>query len=124
MHCVKLEREDASERVFYGCRRQRGDTAALPATLCRQGEGWVQERGSWPPERIAALSGLPPGVDRVREDREGIGFYWDEQGSREDVQGFARVLRGFSGPGSEKASSNAFSSRCLSTPMLAGSIGP
>ena len=94
---VKLEREDEKEQVFYGCRRQRGDTAALPAALHRQGEGWVQERGAWPPERIALLSELPPGADRVREDREGIGLYWDEQGNREDVQEFARVLRGLLG---------------------------
>lgn len=94
---VKLEREDETERVFYGCRRQRGDTTALPAALHRQGDAWVQERGSWPPERIEALSELPAGVDLVREDREGIGFYWDEQGSREDVQKFARLLRALLG---------------------------
>ncbi len=95
---VKLEQAaDGSPRVFYGCRRQRGDTTAAPVTLDRAGTDWVPSTGHWPSERCAALAPLPEGVFGVREDREGVGVNWDEQGSREDVEIIARVLRGLLG---------------------------
>jgi hypothetical protein len=95
---IKLERDEAQvEQVFYGCRRQRGDSPASPAALVPGEFGWVAELGNWPRERLDLLSELPPGVDRVREDREGVGLVWDEQGSREDVEIIGRVLRGLLG---------------------------
>lgn len=91
---VKLEREEGGEeRVYYGCRRQRGDHEAAPALLSRSDEGWRQERGNWSGERLETLSALPPGVGQIREDREGIVLSWDEQGTREDVDTIARALR-------------------------------
>lgn len=95
---VKLEKaEDGSQRTFYGCRRQRGDTGVLPATLSPDGKGWRETAGHWNAERMAALEPLPSGVLGVREDREGVGVNWDEMGTREDVETIARVLRGLLG---------------------------
>lgn len=91
---VKLEREGpGEERVYYGCRRQRGDNKAAPALLVQTPDGWQQERGNWPAERLQALSALPAGVGLLREDGEGIALTWDEQGTREDVDAIARALR-------------------------------
>ncbi len=91
---VKLEKAaDGSPRVFYGCRRQRGDRPEAPVSLARSGNDWVPAAGHWPSDRCAALEPLPEGVIGVREDREGVGVNWDEQGSREDVEAIAGVLR-------------------------------
>ncbi len=95
---VKLEKaEEGGQRVFYGCRRQRGDNAVAAATLAPAEEGWRTTAGSWPDARLAALEPLPSGVLAVREDREGVGVNWDEEGTREDVETIARVLRGLLG---------------------------
>ena len=95
---VKLQRDaPGDERVFYGCRRQRGDTPASPAVLVPGDSGWVMDRGKWPAERIEKLSGLPAGVELVREDGEGIALCWNEQGDRENVEAMGRVLRGLLG---------------------------
>ncbi|MDJ0878976.1 MAG: hypothetical protein QNI86_10220 [Halieaceae bacterium] len=95
---VKLEKgEDGSQRVFYGCRRQRGDSAAAPVMLAPGEAGWTETAGRWPAERLAALEPLPGGVLEVREDREGVGVNWDEEGTREDVEAIARVLRNLLG---------------------------
>jgi hypothetical protein len=91
---VKLERgDDDVETVFYGCRRQRGDAGAAPASALRGAEGWAIEGGDWPGERLALLGELPEAVMQVREDRQGIGVFWNEQGSPEDVHQIAAVLR-------------------------------
>ncbi len=95
---VKLEKaQDGGQQVFYGCRRQRGDSSAAPAILAPAETGWQATTGGWPAERLAALEPLPGGVLTVREDREGVGVNWDERGTREDVETIARVLRGLLG---------------------------
>ena len=90
---VKLESGDDGERVFYGCRRQRGDTTQSPALVSRQPGGWSLERGNWPAERLELLAELPQAVMQVREDREGLGVFWTEEGTTEEVHQIALVLR-------------------------------
>lgn len=87
---VKLEDDGG---VFYGCARQRGDEPTAPAALRRESSGWVFEQGNWPPPRQALLAELPEAVMQVREDMRGVGVFWDERGSPEDVAAIAGVLR-------------------------------
>ncbi len=89
---LEPDREEGG-RVYYGCRRQRGDTVQQTATLRRADSEWVLCSGDWPTERLESLSSLPEAVMEVREDGRGVGIFWDERGSVEDVDSIARVLR-------------------------------
>ena len=86
-----------SERVRYGCRRQRGDRAIAPGTYVRDESGWRATSGQWPEDRLALLADLPEGVSEIREEMGGISALWDEQGGPEEVQAIARVLRSLLG---------------------------
>ena len=95
---VKLDKDGAEPgQVYYGCLRQRGDSATEAVTLLRSGEGWQAARGQWPDQLAGLLDALPEAVMQVRTDSREAGVYWNERGTADDVTAIARVLRGVLG---------------------------
>ena len=91
---VKLDREGGEPgQVYYGCRRQRGDTPAQSAILQRGAAGWSLQSGECAAERASLLAALPEAVMQFREDAREVGVFWGERGTLEDVQTIAGVLR-------------------------------
>ena len=88
---------DNPPAILYGCRRQRGDRAAAAGIYVRVDEGWQSRVGEWAAERLKLLDALPAGVSEIREDSGGVTVVWDEQGSAEEVQEIATVLRAILG---------------------------
>ncbi len=90
-----LEPADAPPKVFYGRRRTREHAlVGVAASYRREGDGWACINGRWPASRLARLAALPSGVSVLIENIQGVGVFWDEQGSSEDVTGLAQLLNG------------------------------
>lgn len=88
-----LEAADAPPRVFYGRRRSREHAlVGMAASYRRDTDGWVCIDGQWPANRLARLAALPSGVSVVIENIQGVGVFWDELGTVEDVASLERVL--------------------------------
>ncbi|MEP5765595.1 MAG: hypothetical protein ABJ308_13440 [Halieaceae bacterium] len=86
--------------AYYACRRQRADGPGTQAGLsmyAREEDGWRALRGAWPARNVALLSQLPASISLVCEDVAGVGVFWDESGSVEDLEPIADTLRGLLG---------------------------
>ena len=91
---------DSGLQPFYSRRRPREDKQPYPSVVYRRAaQGWLIGYREVPAEVAEPLAAMPEGVSHVTASTAGIGVFWDETGSTQDLEQIDSQLRLLLGEG-------------------------